>query len=195
MKCGTRLLRSKCHGVRQPENDRAFGSVGPQNLVEDGLQQQNAKGVQHAHQRRQHDARQPFQRVGQPITQQAQKASSCGSARLARSAPGALLQRGAEVHHSIVSAPDTPRLKVAPASRPAVLAASSPPASEGVVAPASRPAVLAASSPPAPEGVVAPGSCPAVLAASSPPAPEGAGAFRPLNADPSLKGPSGPETN
>jgi len=58
---------------RQTDKDRALGRVGPENLVEDGLKKKCAKGVKHADGGQHKHARQPLQRVGQAIAQQAQK--------------------------------------------------------------------------------------------------------------------------
>ena len=45
----------------ETQKDGAFGRVGPQNLVEDGLEEQNAKGIEHAHQGQQQHAGQPLE--------------------------------------------------------------------------------------------------------------------------------------
>ena len=60
------------------QEDGAFGRIGPQNLVEDGLQQEDAEGVEHAHRGQQQHAGQPLKRVGQPVAQKAEKPLHAG---------------------------------------------------------------------------------------------------------------------
>jgi len=55
------------------KDDGAFGRIRPENLIEDGLEQQNTKGIQHADHRQKQHARQPFQHVGKPVAHQAQR--------------------------------------------------------------------------------------------------------------------------
>src|SRR5580698_1476328 len=59
--------------IGKPESDGTLGRVRSQNLVEYGLEEQGAKGVKHADQRQQQHARDPLQRVREPITQKAQQ--------------------------------------------------------------------------------------------------------------------------
>jgi hypothetical protein len=55
-----------------------FGRIRPQNLVEDGLEEENAEGVKRAHQGQQQHSRQPLEPVGKPIAQKAQKSIHAG---------------------------------------------------------------------------------------------------------------------
>ena len=64
MKWGTDCLRSKCQRLLvQPQKDGALGRIGPQNLVEDGLKEQDAEGVEHASKASSNNAGQPLKRI------------------------------------------------------------------------------------------------------------------------------------
>jgi hypothetical protein len=54
------------------EKDGAFGRIGSEYLVENGLQQEDAKGVEYADRRQQQYAGQPLERIGQTIAQETQ---------------------------------------------------------------------------------------------------------------------------
>ena len=64
--------------VGETEKNGTFGRVRPQNLVKDGLQEQNPKCLKHADDGQQQHSGQPLEPVGQPITQQAQEILHAG---------------------------------------------------------------------------------------------------------------------
>ena len=64
--------------VGEAEKDGAFGRVGPENLVEDGLEEQDAEGVKHTNRSQQQHAGQPLHRVGQPVAQEPEKTLHAG---------------------------------------------------------------------------------------------------------------------
>ena len=64
--------------VRETEKDRAFRRVGSKDLIVDRLQEQNTKSIKHSDSRQQQHARQPFQRVRQPIAYKTQKILHAG---------------------------------------------------------------------------------------------------------------------
>ena len=51
----------------ETQQDGAFRRIRPENLVEDGLKEENAEGVKRAHQGQQQHSRQPLEPVGKPI--------------------------------------------------------------------------------------------------------------------------------
>ena len=64
------------------EEDGAFGRVGPKDLVEDGLEQERAEGIEHADASEQDDTRKPFEPVGKPEAQKAEESPHAGGHRL-----------------------------------------------------------------------------------------------------------------
>jgi hypothetical protein len=62
----------------ETDQDGAFRGVGAQNLVEDGLEEENAKGVKRAHSGQQQDSRQPLEPVGHPVAQKARQSIHAG---------------------------------------------------------------------------------------------------------------------
>ena len=59
--------------VVETEQNGAFGRIGPENLVENGLQQQDAEGVKHAHHGQQQDARKPLEPERQAVAHKRRK--------------------------------------------------------------------------------------------------------------------------
>jgi hypothetical protein len=62
----------------ETEKNRAFRRIGPEDLVKDGLQEQNAKSLKSADECQQHDSRKPLEPEGQSIPQKAQKILHAG---------------------------------------------------------------------------------------------------------------------
>ena len=103
-KWGTRLPQVEMpRAVGKAKKDGAFGCIGPQNLVEDGLEEQDAEGVKHD---------QPRPAAARRATIAASRAArsagggrnaSCGSACLRGIQPLPMPRVSTEIHPSIVS--------------------------------------------------------------------------------------------
>ena len=105
-KWGTSMRRSKCHcDLGRPSRIGPSGALGRQHAIEDGLQQQDAKGVEHAHQWPTAGPRAAIPAYRAAHSAAGAESSSCRLARLAQFGLAALLQMGMKVHPSIVSGP------------------------------------------------------------------------------------------
>ncbi len=80
------------------------GRVGAEDLIEDGLKEEGAKGVKDAHHGQEKDSGEPLEPERRAVAQEAQEVSSCQPACLvgtkSRGEPRAL---GAKLHPRIVS--------------------------------------------------------------------------------------------
>jgi len=72
------------------KQDRTFRCIGPEDLVEDGLEEQNAEGIERANHGQQQHAGQPLQCVWQPEAQKAEEVLHAGltAVRARESIPG-----------------------------------------------------------------------------------------------------------
>ncbi len=59
--------------VGEPQKNRSLGRIGPQNLVEDGLEQQHPERIEHPSKRQQNYAGKPFKRKGKSVADEAKK--------------------------------------------------------------------------------------------------------------------------
>ncbi len=62
----------------EAQQNRPFRRIGPENLVEDGLQQKDAESVEHADRGQQQHSGQPLERIGQPVAQKSEKTLHAG---------------------------------------------------------------------------------------------------------------------
>lgn len=81
--------------VRQAEGDGAFRGVRAEDLIEDGLEEEGAEGVEDADRGQQQDAGKPLQAVGKAVAEEAEEVSHAGWTAWAMESGGTGRGRGA----------------------------------------------------------------------------------------------------